>query len=92
MQEVLFHWDELEQNLILGAYFWPHWIFQLPGGILAYYYSPKYMVAFNNLACAILTFLIPLAASYGFQFIFTLRALQGLIAVSIYENHEYDMS
>ncbi|XP_058799273.1 sialin isoform X2 [Phymastichus coffea] len=30
-----YHWNEYQQGLALGAYYWFHWLSQLPGGLMA---------------------------------------------------------
>ncbi|KAL9702381.1 hypothetical protein quinque_005899 [Culex quinquefasciatus] len=36
-----FEWNEYEQGLVLGAFFWLHWVTQIPGGVLARKYGTK---------------------------------------------------
>lgn len=73
-----FAWNEYEQELILGAYYWLHWLLQLPGGLLARRYGTKLVFGLGNLLTALLGFLIPYATHLYALII--LRMLQGLIA------------
>lgn len=73
-----FAWNEYEQGLVLGAYYWLHWLSQLPGGLLARRYGTKLVFGLGNLVTALLGFLIPYATQLS-TLIF-LRVLQGLIA------------
>ncbi|XP_065204359.1 uncharacterized transporter slc-17.2-like isoform X2 [Planococcus citri] len=41
IKQITFDWDDHEQDLILGSFFWIHWIAQLPGGILTHYFGTK---------------------------------------------------
>ncbi|KMQ95264.1 vesicular glutamate transporter 1 [Lasius niger] len=73
-----FAWNEYEQGLVLGAYYWLHWLSQLPGGLLARRYGTKLVFGLGNLLVALLGFLVPYA-SHLYALI-SLRMLQGLIA------------
>lgn len=73
-----FAWNEYQQGLALGAYYWLHWLSQLPGGLLARRYGTKLVFGLGNLLTALLGFLIPYATHL--YALITLRALQGLIA------------
>lgn len=75
-----FFWTEYEQGLALGAYYWFHWLSQLPGGLLARRYGTKLVYGLGNLLSAILGFLIPWLTWYHLYALVTLRAIQGLIA------------
>ncbi|XP_063977912.1 sialin-like [Diachasmimorpha longicaudata] len=76
----LFHWSEYDQGLALGAYYWFHWLTQLPGGLLARRYGTKMVFGIGNLATAVLGLLIPLATEYHLYGLVTIRVLQGLIS------------
>ncbi|KAG7207342.1 hypothetical protein KM043_009006 [Ampulex compressa] len=75
-----FDWNAYEQGLALGAYYWLHWMTQLPGGLLARRYGTKLVYGLGNFLTALLGFLIPLATHYHLYALVFLRALQGLIA------------
>ncbi|XP_014220023.1 sialin-like [Copidosoma floridanum] len=75
-----YHWNEYQQGLALGAYYWLHWVLQLPGGLLARKYGTKMVFGLGNLLVALTGFLIPLAAHYSLNALICLRVIQGLIA------------
>jgi len=64
----------------LGAYYWLHWVSQLPGGLLARRYGTKLVFGLANLLTALLGFFIPYVTHL--YVLVTLRMLQGLIAVN----------
>lgn len=75
-----FLWSEYEQGLALGAYYWLHWVSQLPGGILARRYGTKIVFGWANLLTALVGFLIPFATRYHLYGLTFLRVIQGAIA------------
>ncbi|CAK9833795.1 Vesicular glutamate transporter 2 [Anthophora retusa] len=75
-----FAWNEYEQGLALGAYYWLHWISQLPGGLLARRYGTKLVYGLGNFITAILGFLIPFMTYYHLYALVFLRVVQGLAA------------
>lgn len=77
-----FAWNEYQQGLALGAYYWLHWLSQLPGGLLARRYGTKLVFGLGNFLTAILGFLIPVLTRYHLYALIFLRVLQGLVAVS----------
>ncbi|XP_058459234.1 sialin [Malaya genurostris] len=74
-----FEWNEYEQGLVLGAFFWLHWITQVPGGILARKYGTKLVFGLSNAIGCWLCFLMPLASYLDLRIIIFLRVIQGLI-------------
>ncbi|KAE8747675.1 hypothetical protein FOCC_FOCC005654 [Frankliniella occidentalis] len=52
-----FDWDERQQGLVLGAFFWLHWAMQVPGGVLARRYGTKLVFGLANLIPVLLTLL-----------------------------------
>ncbi|KNC33126.1 hypothetical protein FF38_04718, partial [Lucilia cuprina] len=75
-----FHWNEYQQGLILGSFYWLHWLTQLPGGILAKKYGTKLVFGLSNVICCWMCFFIPMAAYNNFKILITLRIIQGAIA------------
>ncbi|KAL6255754.1 hypothetical protein P5V15_012997 [Pogonomyrmex californicus] len=73
-----FAWNEYEQGLTLGAYYWLHWLTQLPGGILARRYGTKRVFGLGNLLTALLGFFTPYVTHL--YALIVLRVLQGLVA------------
>ncbi|XP_044581594.1 sialin-like isoform X1 [Cotesia glomerata] len=78
--EQLFDWDEYDQGLALGAYYWLHWLSQLPGGLLARRYGTKTVFGLGNFVVAILGLSIPFVTHYHLYALVTVRVLQGLIS------------
>ncbi|PSN34790.1 hypothetical protein C0J52_06210 [Blattella germanica] len=78
--ESRFDWDEKQQSLILGGFFWLHWVCQVPGGILAQHYGTKLIFGVSNFTTCLLCYLIPFCASLDFRVLVFLRVLQGFIA------------
>jgi ACS family sodium-dependent inorganic phosphate cotransporter-like MFS transporter 5 len=77
-----YRWNEYQQGLALGAYYWLHWMSQLPGGLLARKYGTKLIFGLGNVLVAFIGFLIPFATHYSLNALIFLRIFQGLIAVS----------
>ncbi|XP_078046734.1 sialin-like [Augochlora pura] len=75
-----YSWDAYEQGLVLGAYYWLHWLTQLPGGLLARRYGTKLVYGLGNFLTALLGFLIPFMTKYHLNALIFLRVLQGVIA------------
>lgn len=76
-----FAWDEKKQSLILGAYFWLHWLTQIPGGILAQKYGTKKIYGLSNFSGALFCFIIPFSAYLGHHYLILVRVVQGLLTV-----------
>lgn len=76
-----FPWDEREQGMVLGAFFWLHWITQLPGGMLAQRFGGKRVFGFSQLVGSLMCFLMPFAAYYDLYALLFLRFVQGFITV-----------
>lgn len=77
-----FNWNEYEQGLAIGAYYWIHWLSEIPGGILARKYGTKLVFGMGNLLAALLGLLLPIAMAFNLSSLIVIRALQGLVAVS----------
>ncbi|XP_065360360.1 sialin-like [Calliphora vicina] len=75
-----FQWNEYQQGLILGSFYWLHWMTQLPGGILAKKYGTKLIFGLSNVICCWMCFFIPMAAYGSFKILIILRIIQGAIA------------
>ncbi|KAK4468208.1 hypothetical protein MN116_008366 [Schistosoma mekongi] len=74
-----FKWSRLTQGLILGAFFWGYILTQIPGGILAFRFGPKWVIFSSLLGCAITEFCIPSAARIRAELLIILRIIQGLL-------------
>nr|XP_022918574.1 sialin [Onthophagus taurus] len=79
VQPDMFVWDEYIQGLILGAYFWLHWTTQIPGGLLAQKYGTKLVFGLSNFIGVLICFMIPFFSNLGYQYLITLRIIQGFI-------------
>ncbi|XP_063237102.1 sialin-like isoform X2 [Bacillus rossius redtenbacheri] len=75
-----FDWDERQQGLVLGAFFWFHWLTQVPGGMLARRFGTKLVFGLSNWVPCLLCFLVPLGARADFRLLVALRFLQGVVA------------
>lgn len=56
----------------------------MPGGLLAEIIGPTRIVGISALLSAVLTLLTPLAASWHFGYVITIRILLGVLGVSTY--------
>lgn len=74
-----FEWNEHERNLLLGSFYWLHWVTQIPGGILGRKYGTKVVFGVSNLIGCLLCVFMPIAAYLSFEWLMTLRIIQGLI-------------
>ncbi|KAJ4438616.1 hypothetical protein ANN_14563 [Periplaneta americana] len=75
-----YNWDEKQQGLILGGFFWLFWATQVPGGILAQRYGPKMVYGLTTSFLMVFCLLIPLASSLDYRVVVFLRVLQGFSA------------
>lgn len=64
-----FSWNEKTQGLILGAFFWGYFMFQIPGGRFAETIGPRVLVSFGVIMSGIINLLTPLMAHYFYLFI-----------------------
>lgn len=72
-----FKWDESQQGLILGSFFYGYIVTQLPGGYLAGKYGAKWLFGFGVLCTSVLTLLTPIAARADYKLLIALRVLEG---------------
>lgn len=77
-----FEWDEVQQGIILGSFFWGYVLTQLPGGIIAQRYGGKWPLGLGLLITAVFALLTPLAARTHVGFLIAARVIQGLGEVS----------
>ncbi|CAG7818922.1 unnamed protein product [Allacma fusca] len=73
-----FSWDEEEQGIILGSFFWGYILTQLPGGYLGQRFGGKWPLGIGLLTTAIFTLLTPFAANMGKEALIACRIIQGL--------------
>ncbi len=76
-----FAWNEEEQGLILGSYFWGNILGQIPGGYLSERFGGKRVFTFGMFGTSLATLFIPLASSYGVGAFIAVRIIQGLTQV-----------
>ncbi|XP_055382266.1 sialin [Condylostylus longicornis] len=73
------HINEYQQGLILGSFFWLHWVTQIPGGILAKKYGTKLVFGLSNAVGTWICFVLPLLAYIDYRLLIFARIIQGLI-------------
>ncbi|XP_072398707.1 sialin-like isoform X1 [Diabrotica undecimpunctata] len=73
-----FDWNERELGLIIGSFFWLHWITQIPGGILANKFGTKRVFGLSNFVGVAANFIIPWFAHRGALSLILIRSIQGL--------------
>lgn len=76
-----FEWDEYEQNMILGCFFWGYVMTELPGGRLAEIIGGHRVFGYSMLSASVLTLLTPAAARLDYLAVVVLRVLLGLMLV-----------
>ena len=77
-----FHWNEAEQGVILGSFFWGYVLTQIPGGILSQKYGGKWPLGLGLFITAIFALLTPMAARIDKTCLIIVRVIQGLGEVS----------
>ncbi|XP_037951748.1 putative inorganic phosphate cotransporter [Teleopsis dalmanni] len=81
----IFDWDEGTKSYLLSSFFWGYIITQIPGGHIAQKYGAKMLLLIGITLCSLFTLLTPLAASLGgWQLLFALRVMQGLLQGSVH--------
>jgi ACS family sodium-dependent inorganic phosphate cotransporter-like MFS transporter 5 len=78
IQDGEFAWNEYQQGIILGSFFWGYIVTQVPGGRLAELFGSRKLFGFGVLSTAIFTLLTPLAARAGDIWLVICRVLMGL--------------
>jgi len=73
-----FDWDEQEQGLILGSFFYGYVLTQVPGGRMAEIWGGKWLFGVGVLITSIFTLLTPWAAYTGVGMFTFIRVLEGL--------------
>lgn len=73
-----FDWDQLQQTVILSAFFWGYIVFQVPGGRVAEVHGTKRVYGAALGVNGILSLFLPLAAKCHWTLLLLMRALQGL--------------
>lgn len=73
-----FNWNEVEQGIILGSFFYGYMLTQLPGGIVSQKYGGKWPLGLGIFITAIFALLTPLAARTHVSLLIGARIIQGL--------------
>ncbi|CAG2063118.1 unnamed protein product [Timema podura] len=79
LQQTRFHWDEYQQNFMLGCFFWGYLCTELPGGRLAEIIGARRVFGYSMLAASIITVVTPAAANLSYIAVIILRVLLGLM-------------
>lgn len=69
--------------MLLGAYFWGYLFSTLVGGFLADKFGAATVILYTMIITCITTALCPIAAHLNFYYIYLLRFLTGIFAVSM---------
>ena len=73
-----FSWDESQQGIILGMFFYGYVLTQVPGGRMAEIVGGKWLMGVGVLITAVFTLLTPLAAVTNIYLLYCLRIIMGL--------------
>ena len=73
-----FDWDETQQSLVLGCFFYGYVLSQIPGGRAAEYIGGKWILGLGILITSIFTILMPIAAKIDFKLLVAVRVIEGL--------------
>lgn len=76
---VKFKWNTVEQNLILGSFFWGYVLTELPGGRLAELIGGHRVFGHSMLWSSVLTIFTPMASYIDYKAIVMVRALLGFM-------------
>ncbi|XP_055917711.1 sialin [Eupeodes corollae] len=79
-----YEWDQDDQALLLGAYFYGYLITSLPGGMLAERFGGRAVAGYSCILTAIFTALTPFAASWGVWAVFLVRFIIGFLGGVVY--------
>lgn len=76
-----FNWDNAQQGLIHGSFYWGYVLSMVPGGMLADNYGAKLIYGGSNFICSLTGFLIPMMARLHLNALLAVRFFQGFAAV-----------
>lgn len=76
-------WDQRFQGLVLGAFFYPYIICQMPSGRLAEKFGGRFLITTSLLGSGIINLITPLVADYWILMLIT-RFLLGTIQAGIF--------
>ncbi|XP_046683647.1 sialin-like [Homalodisca vitripennis] len=77
-EEGEFHWDATVQGAILSSFYWCYILSQVVGGVLTQKFGTKAVFGYSQLATAICSLFIPVAASIHYSLLIVLRSIQGI--------------
>lgn len=78
-QSTKFNWNSVEQNIILGSFFWGYILTELPGGRLAELIGGHRVFGHSMLWASVLTLFTPAASFLHYKAVVIIRALLGLM-------------
>ncbi|XP_046383296.1 sialin-like [Ischnura elegans] len=73
-----FDWNEMQQGIVFGSFFWGYLLSQVPGGRLAETMGIKLVFGAAIISNGILCILMPLLANLHWYLILIIRAIQGV--------------
>ncbi|XP_044737750.1 sialin [Chrysoperla carnea] len=79
LSERRYDWDERQQNLILGSFYWGYILTELPGGRLAEIIGARRVFGYSMLISSALTLITPFLTSVHYIAIVILRAVIGFM-------------
>ncbi|XP_037049155.1 sialin [Bradysia coprophila] len=74
-----FEWNEKQQGMLLGSFYWLHWVMQIPGGILARKYGTKLVFGLSNVIGCLMCSIMPIVSFLDYRLLIFVRVLQGFI-------------
>ncbi|XP_017835017.2 sialin [Drosophila busckii] len=77
--EERFAWDTLQQNYVLGCFFWGYVLTELPGGRLAELIGGRRVFGHSMLWASLLTLITPLAAHINYIVLIVVRVALGFM-------------
>lgn len=76
-----FEWNEKQQGMLLGSFYWLHWVTQIPGGILARKYGTKLVFGLANVIGCLMCSIMPIVSFIDYRLLIFARVVQGFICV-----------
>lgn len=79
-----YNWTESERNWVIGAFFWPYVLAQIPSGRMSETIGPRWVLLMTTVGTAAMSLLSPLAASLGSTPFFCVRFMLGAFQAACY--------
>ncbi|KFD58630.1 hypothetical protein M513_00323 [Trichuris suis] len=73
-----FLWSRTQMGVVLGSFYYGYIWTQMAGGLLSAKFGGKWIFGFGTFLAGVLTFLVPVAAAAGVEYLIAIRVLQGL--------------